>query len=144
MFWHNVLKSIFNVITMALWGFAQMVINIANAFIDLYNFIRIRKSKELGYLSNPFGENPPGLTDGWIDIGDLTSAGSEAGGSYGGSGLTGSSSTVVRAPDIYIYQTYEGPVVGAGGVAEVGRFMAESLLEYANIGGYNIILQEAG
>jgi hypothetical protein len=47
----------------------------------------------------------------------------------------GSSTTIQRVPDIYIYQTFQGPIIGAGGMREFGEFTADALKEYAGIGG---------
>lgn len=142
-FWHNTLRAVINVITGIFWGFAAILTGIANAFIAIHNALR-RKEKEIAFINNPLGDKPPGLTEGFINIEDLNAAGTGEGEGYGGGDYTGGNTTVMRAPDLYIYQTFNAPVVGPGGGSEVGRFMAEALIEYANVGGYNIILQEAG
>jgi predicted nucleic acid-binding Zn-ribbon protein len=54
----------------------------------------------------------------------------------------GSQTTIQRAPDIYIYITVNGPVVGTAGISEVGKFLADCLQEYAGIGG-RIHIEEA-
>ena len=47
----------------------------------------------------------------------------------------GSTTTIQRVPDIYIYQTFQGPIVGPGGMSEFGEFTAQALQDYAGIGG---------
>jgi hypothetical protein len=56
--------------------------------------------------------------------------------------IYGGETTVQRAPDIYIYQTFQGPIVGEGGTEEFGRLTADALERYAGIGGL-IHIEEA-
>jgi len=58
-------------------------------------------------------------------IGDVTPSTSV----YGGS------TTVARQPDVNLYLTVEGNVIGAGGLAEVGELVSNALIEYTSIGG---------
>jgi hypothetical protein len=58
------------------------------------------------------------------------------------SSSTGDNTRVSRPPDIHIYQTFQGPVIGEAGKAQVGEFMAEAMIAYAGIGG-RIIFEDA-
>jgi hypothetical protein len=69
-----------------------------------------------------------------ISTEDLESAGEEAMAREETEGV-GSTTTIQRVPDIYIYQTFQGHIIGAGGMREFGEFTAEALQEYAGIGG---------
>jgi hypothetical protein len=60
----------------------------------------------------------------------------------GGGYTSGSNTTVMQVPDIYVYLTVEGNVIGAGGVREVGEYTARALEAYAGIGG-RIHIEEA-
>ena len=55
----------------------------------------------------------------------------------------GGNTTVNRVPDIYIYQTFNGHIVGSGGMEEFGEFTARSISDYYNVGGNIIFLDEA-
>ena len=77
-----------------------------------------------------------------IDVAALTTAGGGAGG--GGKGGPSSSTTVQQVPDIYVYQTFAGPVIGAGGMAEVGRFTVEGIQAYLGTGARVQFLEAAG
>lgn len=59
-----------------------------------------------------------------------------------GGAAPGSETTVERVPDIYIYQTFTGNVIGDGGMAAVGRFTADALRVHAGLGGV-IHIEEA-
>jgi len=49
--------------------------------------------------------------------------------------IVGGETTIQRAPEFHIYQTFEGPIVGASGMAEVGEFMVEAVEDYLGQGG---------
>lgn len=52
-----------------------------------------------------------------------------------GATIHGGNVSVHQAPDIYIYQTYTGNIIGAGGMEEVGGFVVEAIQEYVGTGG---------
>ncbi|MBN2536262.1 MAG: hypothetical protein JXB88_25495 [Spirochaetales bacterium] len=54
----------------------------------------------------------------------------------------GGNVSVQQAPDIYIYQTFEGNIIGAGGMVEVGEFVVEAIREYVGAGG-QVVWEEA-
>jgi hypothetical protein len=58
-------------------------------------------------------------------------------------GGVGSSTSIARAPDQYFYFTFEGPVIGEAGKAEVGQFFMQAVQEYAGVGG-RVSLEIAG
>ncbi len=64
-----------------------------------------------------------------IGTGDLASAGADALGS-----TTGSNTSVQKPADIYIYQTFQGPVIGDGGKKQVGEYCAEAIGEALGTG----------
>lgn len=70
-----------------------------------------------------------------IDIGTLYETGTNgnAGTSYTGGG-TGSN-TSVQSVNITIYQTFQGNVVGAGGMEAVGEYVVDALRAYSGVGG---------
>lgn len=83
-----------------------------------------------------------------VTLGDINSAGGDylegiggtfgggyGGGSTGGGSTGGGSTSVQQMPDIYVYLTVQGNVIGAGGATEVGETMARALEAYAGIGG---------
>lgn len=142
--YNKVFRHVFNVLIIAanalqnvFWVFAQALTRVVNGLIDIYNAIR-RKKKEIGHVSNPMGSEPRGITEGTlgeITVNDLTDFGL----TYG----DGSDNTqVYRPPDIHIYQTFEGPVIGTAGMAEVGEFIGRALIDYTGIGG-RLIFEDA-
>jgi hypothetical protein len=60
-------------------------------------------------------------------------AGESSGSSYSGSN-TGSN-TSVQQMNINIYQYYNGPVIGEGGMEQVGEFLSRALEAYVGSGG---------
>ncbi|MBN2536260.1 MAG: hypothetical protein JXB88_25485, partial [Spirochaetales bacterium] len=66
-----------------------------------------------------------------LEIEDISDLGAEDFGAtvYGGN------VSVQQAPDIYIYQTFDGNIIGAGGMVEVGEFVVEAIREYVGAGG---------
>ncbi len=75
-----------------------------------------------------------------ITTGQLTEAGVAT---TGTGGYGGSSTNVVKPPDIYVYLTVEGSVYGAGGPVEVGREMVHAIEEYIGTGA-RVTFLEAG
>lgn len=59
-----------------------------------------------------------------------------------GGGVHGGNTTVQRAPDIYVTQNFNGPVVGEGGMAQVGEFTVQGIEAYIGMGG-NVEFLEA-
>lgn len=49
--------------------------------------------------------------------------------------ISGSTTNVAKAPDIYLYNYFQGPVVGTGGMKEAGEFMVSAIQEYVGAGG---------
>jgi len=49
--------------------------------------------------------------------------------------IYGGNTTVQRVPDIYIYQYFQGPVIGEGGMVEVGREVVGAITEFVGAGG---------
>jgi hypothetical protein len=58
------------------------------------------------------------------------------------SSMTGSSTTIQKAPDIYNYFHFHAPVIGAGGAREVGEYVVAAIHEYVGSGG-KVTFQEA-
>jgi hypothetical protein len=52
-----------------------------------------------------------------------------------GTSFYGGNTTVQQQPDIYLYLTVQGNVIGAGGLVEVGELTARSITEYIGVGG---------
>jgi len=72
------------------------------------------------YMGVGPGENFefPGMGDYLSTIGEVTTPETAV---YGGE------TTVQRVPDIYVYQTFEGPVIGEGGLVEVGEVVVDAI-----------------
>lgn len=138
----NVFISVFNVIFNVFQQLTQAVVDVANAMIDFANTFR-RDSKDKPHLTNPFGDARQ-INEGWLGKITLDTLTDNAAG-LGYDGPTGSDNTTVnRPPDIYIYQTFNGPIIGESGMDEFGRLVAEALIEYTDIGGnVNVIISEA-
>jgi phage-related protein len=76
------------------------------------------------------------LTRPLVDLGMAGVPEAAAGGTAAGGGANlGSTTTIQRAPDIYIYQYFQAPIIGVGGMQEVGEFMADALRRFVGIGG---------
>lgn len=52
-----------------------------------------------------------------------------------GASIYGGNVSVQQAPDIYIYQTFTGNIIGSGGMVEVGEFVVEAIRDYVGAGG---------
>ncbi len=112
-----------------------LIVKVGNFFIGIMNaviwalnkipFVNIRYVQKLSYENMKLEK---------ISYADLVGAGGE-GAAEAGAGAVGSTTSIQRAPDIYIYITIDGSVYGAGGPLEVGEQMARALEEYAGIGG---------
>jgi hypothetical protein len=137
----NVIITVFNIIY-------NIVAVIVNAIAEAVNFL-------LGWLGvHMEGMAYRGLEEGYltpISYEMLLTEGGEAIEETGtaGTGATetsdeiyGGDTTVQRQPDIYIYQYFQGPIVGPEGIAEFGEMTADALREYAGIGGL-IHIEEA-
>jgi hypothetical protein len=70
-----------------------------------------------------------------ITYGALSAAGAGYMDQQGGGGAGyGSNTTVQRVPDIYVYMTFEGNVVGKGGMSEVGKYVVDGIKAYLGTG----------
>lgn len=121
----NAIISVFNMVL-------NTITWVANGFIDVYNML-VRKSKEKEKISYR------NLDAGWmeeISMTDPAVAGSyeaDYGSAYGGS--YGGGTTVQQAPPINIYLNFNSQVIGAGGMEEVGAYVAQALEEHGYAGG---------
>ena len=120
----NGLILIFNIIYNA-------TVAVANGFIWLYNLF-VGKKKEKDYLE--YKDVRSGMLEK-INIDDLYAAGEDYMGPDAVGAPTGSNTSVQRVPDIYISQYFQGPVIGEGGMIEIGRFTVDAIDEYIGAGG---------
>jgi len=127
----NVIISIFNIAKIVVYGFI-------NALIEFMNLFR-RAGKEKPLLPMPTDIREGHLEK--IDLADILEAGGEYAAATGGAGGIGSTTTVQRAPEIRVYNYFNGPVWGEGGPAEVGKDIAYALREYLDIGGTLVFLE---
>jgi hypothetical protein len=137
----NGFMFIFNVLQNVFWNFAQVLTNVVNGIIDIHNALR-RSKFHIDHVSNPAGSKR-GREEGFVDtisFDDMVGAGND----YTGNTSTSDNTTVSRPPDIHIYQTFQGPIIGTAGLAEVGEFMGEALIAYTGIGGRLIFEDNAG
>jgi len=145
--YNNVIRHVGNGI-MTLFNLVyNAVAAVANGFIAIYNKL-VRDSKELSTVAYRSAKA------GWaaaISADSLTSMGSAAavasydadyGGAYGGaSGAYGGGTSVQKPSDIFITQNFNSPVVGAGGIEEVGGFIVDAIQEYTGAGGVVTFLE---
>ena len=68
------------------------------------------------------------------EIGNVSDTDTGNGGG-GGTAVYGGSTTVRQPPDIYIYQYFNGPVVGPSGMQGVGEYVVGAIQAYAGAGG---------
>ena len=106
---------------------SNWVITLINAVISMLNklpFVHIKKLQKLDYDSMKLNA---------ISGEDVYAAGS--GGSTSSSSGTSSSSSSATNYTIYVYQTFEGNVIGDGGMVAVGRYCASAIQSYLGAGG---------
>lgn len=106
---------------------SNWVITLINAVISMLNklpFVHIKKLQKLDYDSMKLNA---------ISGEDVYAAGSD--GSTSSSSGTSSSSSSATNYTIYVYQTFEGNVIGDGGMVAVGRYCASAIQSYLGAGG---------
>jgi len=128
-FYNSVILPVGNFIIDMFTVVGNIFIAFANAVSDVIKFVTFG-AVNLGHMAEtPLGSNHLQA----ISLEGLTTTGAgylgeEAGGGYG------SSTTVQQVPDIYVYITVEGNVIGAGGPVEVGRQMVDAIKAYLGTG----------
>jgi tape measure domain-containing protein len=127
------------------WLYNNAIVPVANGFIWVINIIRIGFAKVINGLIDAINWIPgvnlghvsvASTTDGMlsaIDYASLEQAGSSDSSSYSG-GSTGSS-TSIQSVTINIYQTFDGNVIGDGGLESVGAYVVSAINAYTGIGG---------
>ena len=109
----------------------------ANAFIMVINGVISAINWALGWAGVHIGSigtvdvSSPALTE--INYADLLSAGASSSSSYAG-GTTGSNTTVQQLT-INVNQYYNGPVIGEGGIEQVGAYVVHAIQAYSGMGG---------
>lgn len=106
---------------------SNWVITLINAVISMLNklpFVHIKKLQKLDYDSMKLNA---------ISGEDVYAAGSD--GTTSSSSGTSSSSSSATNYTIYVYQTFEGNVIGDGGMVAVGRYCASAIQSYLGAGG---------
>ncbi len=104
----------------------------------IYNIIHPFKKRS--YAESPGGFESDAFTRELVDVSDylkysIDSAVSDIESSAATTTVSGSQTTVSRVPDIYIYQYFQAPVIGANGITEVGEYVVKAVQAYAGIGG---------
>jgi len=125
--YNNAIRPLGNFILKVITTVGNFFIGAINAVIRALNkipFVNIRTIAKLNYEAMKLQA---------ITYEGLVGAGTE--GEPGEPGAPGSTTSIQRAPDIYITINVDGSVYGAGGPLEVGEQMARALEEYAGIGG---------
>ncbi len=102
-------------------------IGIINGVISAINWIPGVNIKKVSSIST----SQDALTA--ISLEDLASSGSSDSSTYTG-GTTGSN-TSVQQLDINVYQYYNAPIIGEGGLEQVGGFVVRAIQEYIGVGG---------
>lgn len=122
----NAIIAVIKGVVTILWAFAQAVTNVVNGLIKIYNAIR-RESKELDYVSNPIGTNPPAWDSGWltpITLDDLVSQGIDAGGTWN----TGTSANYTTGRTINQTITINTDVIaGEGGIRQLALIIRDEI-----------------
>ncbi len=131
-----------------LWFYNKAILPVANGMITVFNWIYNGVAKIVnGMISgiNSFlgwlGVNikykmaERGLATGKLDEINYATM-RAAGSSYSGtaSGSTGSSTSVEQVT-IEVHQYFQGPVIGSGGMEQVGEYVVKSIKAYAGVGG---------
>lgn len=141
------------------WLYNKILLKIANGMIRMWNRVyngvvqiinwvidAINKIPRVS-VSRVASRNVDSGTLAAIDLDDLSQAGQAAteGSRYripttdtastSDTAITGGRTTVQRVPDIYVYQTYEAPIIGESGMRAVGEFMVGAIQEYVGAGG---------
>jgi hypothetical protein len=116
------------------WLYNNAIVPIGNAFIHIYTALTALATLIFYIVTFQWGKiggiswSPDeGSLLKPITTGSLTST-------TGTEGYGGSSTNVIKPPDIYIYQTFEGPVIGEGGMVQVGKFTVEGIEAYLGTG----------
>ena len=138
------LWSIINFILSPFLALAEMIIYIVTFQFDKLAGVNVVSSQELveeiaglwrkEWTGNQYQDlafdpsNIPELNMTIDDVNQLDPTGF-------GASIYGGNVSVQQAPDIYIYQTYTGNIIGAGGMQEVGGFVVSAIQEYIGIGG---------
>ena len=127
------------------WLYNKAIVPLANGFIWVINMVRIGFAKVINGIIDAINWIPGvnighvsvgNSTDGMlsaIDYASISQAGWATGSSYAGSGS--GSSTSVQQMTINIYQTFDGPVIGDGGLESVGHYVVGAIQAYAGVGG---------
>jgi tape measure domain-containing protein len=126
-FYNKAIVPVANFFIRAFNGVANTLISIVNGIINLINKI---PGIRIGRLS--LRQEDQGTLSG-IDYKDLMRSGESSTSSYSG-GTTGSN-TSVQQMTINIHQHYNAPVIGEGGMEQVGGFVVRAIQEYTGIGG---------
>lgn len=134
-FYNKAIVPVANFFIRAFNGVANTLISIVNGIINLINKIPGVNINRL----NLRDENQGTLQS--ISYEDLARTGAASASSYAG-GSAGSN-TSVQQMNINIYQYYNAPVIGDGGMEQVGGFVVRAIKEYTGIGG-TVKLVEAG
>jgi hypothetical protein len=144
----QILTPIIEVVSKAfVWFYNNVLLHVGNAIIKMFNGIGMIVAYWMNAISWIIKKFTFGLIDlgqvavpdenrgmlKAIDMGTLTEAGGASGTSYTGGG-TGSS-TSVQSVTINVYQRFDGPVVGDGGLEAVGEFMVRAIQAYSGVGG---------
>jgi tape measure domain-containing protein len=104
---------------------SNVFIGIVNAIISAINWIPGVNISKANYRSLDAGALSK------ISYSDLLTAGNSANGTTN----SYSSSSAVQSYDINVYQTFEQPVIGDGGLAKVGEYFVKAVQEYIGSGG---------
>lgn len=132
--YNHVFRHIGNVMIVFFGAIFNAIIAFVNVIFSAINFLLGWLGVSIGLLSQ---FDVQGNVLGPVSLEDLTTAGTTAVG-----GTTGDNTTVSRAPDINVFITVQGNIIGAGGAAQFGQLVAESLVAYAGVGGnVNILIQ---
>jgi hypothetical protein len=127
------------------WFYNKAILPVGNFFVKTFNWIF---NKIIGMINGVINlvNKIPGVSIGrlgyrdadqgslsTISYSDLMSAGASSTSSYSGSN-TGSNTSVQRM-EVNIYQYYNGPVIGDGGMEQVGEFISRAIEAYVGSGG---------
>lgn len=128
------------------WFYNKAILPVANGFITVFNAIRIGFANVINGIIRAINRIPfvnvgyidvPGISDGTLSAIDSASLSRIGGGASGTSysGANTGSNTSINSLTINIYQTFDGNVIGEGGLAAVGEYVVRAIKEFSGVGG---------
>jgi hypothetical protein len=127
LFYNLAIMPLGNAIIFVAKLFQSIVASVYNTIADVVNFL-------LGWLGVHMDKmDMPDWKTGWLT--PIEGGQFEPGNQTGGTTIYGGNTSIQKPPDIYLYQYYNAPIIGAGGMSEVGQFTVQAIQAYYGSGG---------